>query len=174
MRNLEKSRKDIEKAEKNNQKEVDKWQRKLDTDVKDKKTLEKTAGKIRGEGTLEGLKKVERLGDQASGNVDNQTRRDATDLDSSAHKEAKDREKSLDKRSGETKQDAQDLKGGARELDQKSAVSQMEKAAQEAKDDQKYLDQRHKAQEKIRNKSETDSGKKQKDVNVTKPNFKRY
>jgi len=170
---MEKSRKNIEDGEKKNIKQVDKCQKQLDADVKDKEIIKEAAKKMRGKGTLEGMDKVAKLGDKAAGKVDDKTKKDNSELDKTAHKDAENREKDLNKRAGETKSDSKDLKNASKSLDQKGATSQMENAAKEAADDRKHLEKSEKSQKKVREKSQREAIKKGTKVKRTKPNFKR-
>ena len=92
MSHMEKSRRDIEKGIDKNKQEVEKGQKKLDQDVGDKKLVAEVAAKMRGKGTIEGMDKIAKKGEQAGEKVDRQADRDTQELDKSAHHPAKERE----------------------------------------------------------------------------------
>jgi len=174
MSRMEKRRQDIEKGIDRNKDTTDKGQKKLDEDVKDKKLVTEVAGKMRGKGTMEGMDKVVKKGEQAGEEVDREADKDKKELDKTAHRDAQEREKDLKDRSDETKRDARDLQSAARSVHQKEAMAELNAASREATEDDRYMTEKKRVQEDIRKRSEQQAGQKHRSVRTTRPDFRRH
>lgn len=173
MSHLEKSRSDLERGIDKNKESTEKGQKKLDEDVKDKKLIAEIASKMRGKGTMEGMDKVAKKGEQAGEKVDRETDKDKQNLEKNAHKEAQEREKDLKERVDETKKDAHDLQNATRIVHQQEAKGALQEASHDATEDERYLTEKKRTQEEIRKRSEQQAEQKNRDVRSNRPDFRR-
>ena len=171
MSSIEKSRKNIEKGIDKNKQESDKFQKKLDQDVKDKDVVKKVADRLKSTGTTEGLQKIKNKGEQAGKQIDKQAQKDHKELDNKVHKEAQNREGKLDKRSDTTRKDSKELNKASSQIKQQEAKGMLNKASNEAKEDADYLKEKKNKQHEIRNQSEKKATEKENKVKSTRPAF---